>query len=221
LDLKRYIFVMLLMLFVSACTGTATQYPPTIPPREVTAVPTLDPNAPTPTLDPSAVAQTPSGIESGGGTYTTRDGRLSFIFPQGWFVQESAGQVVVVNNRAAFQNTPLAGQYQVNFVISPIGEIPVGQEDTVQANISALDALNQLAAQYEIGGTQVSDPFEDTMGGRTVYFVRINNPAFDSLLGMMDIDGTHIAMAAVSARGELSVLEPIARTIGTSLQYTP
>lgn len=219
--MKRYILFVLIILMASACAAGGTQYPPTIPPRQVTAVPTTDPSAPTPTLDPSAVAQTPSGIESGGGTYTTRDGRLSFTFPQGWFVQETAGQVVVVNNRAALEGTPRSGQYQVNFVISPIGEIPIGQEDTVQANISALEALNQLAEQYAIDGTDVSDAFEDTMGGRTVYFVRIRSSDFESLLGMMDINGTHIAMAAVAARGELSVLEPIARTIGASVQYTP
>ncbi len=222
--MKRYVvsaFLILVMLISSACTGTATQYPPTIPARQVTAAPTTDPNLPSPTIDPSAIAQTPSGIEGGGGSYTSSDGRLSFVYPQGWFVQEAAGQVVVVNDRAAFDTTPLSGQYQVNIVISPIGELQAGSQDPSQANISALEALNQLAGQYATTGTEVSDAVEDTMGGRTTYFVRIRNAISEALLGMFDTNGTQIAVAAVAARGELNLLEPVARTIGASIQYTP
>ncbi|MFN8372811.1 MAG: hypothetical protein U0694_08035 [Anaerolineae bacterium] len=215
----KFFLLMTLMLLFAACRGTATEYPPTIPPRETTPVPTLDPSLPTATLDPTMIAQTPSGIESGGGTYTSRDGRLSFVYPQGWLVQETGGEIVIVNNSAAFNSVPRSGQYQISLIVSPIGEIAVGSNDTVQASISAQEALVQLAQQYQTTGTEVSDPVEDSLGGRPTYFVRINSSAYEALLGVLDINGTHIALAAAASRGELSLLEPIARTIGASIEY--
>jgi hypothetical protein len=218
---KVQVLLFVMIFALAACTGSATQYPPTIPPREVTAVPTTDPNLPTPTINPSAVAQTPSGIESGGGTYTTRNGTLTFNYPQGWFVQEAGGQVLIVNDRAALESTPRSGQFQVNIVVSPVGEYVGSAQDPAQANVSALDALNQLAGQYATTGTEVGEAFEDSMGGRTAYFVRIRNATFEALLSMVDVNGTHIALAGVASRGELTLLEPVARTIGASIQYTP
>ena len=215
----KFFLLMTLMLLFAACRGVATEYPPTIAPRETTPIPTIDPSLPTATLDPTMIAQTPSGIESGGGTYTSRDGRLSFVYPQGWLVQETAGQIVIVNNSAAFNGTPLSGQYQINLVVSPIGEIAVGSDDTVQSTISASEALAQLAQQYETTGTTVSDVLEDNLGGRPTAFVRLSNSAFEALMWMLDLNGTHIALAALAARGELNLLEPIARTIGASVEY--
>lgn len=221
----KIVLLSVTLLLSAACTGTGgTQYPPTIPPRQVTAEPTVDTSIPTPTVDPSAVSPTTAAeAAASGGTFTTSDGKLSFVYPQGWFVQEDPlqGQIIVANNRAALNSIPGAGQYQVNLVVSPIGELAIDGQNAAQASISALDALIQLADQYQTTGTQVSQPFEESMGGRPAYFVRINNAAFESLLGMVEINGTHIALAAVSARGELSLLEPIARTIGASVSYTP
>jgi hypothetical protein len=224
LDLKRYIVLVLFIIIAlisAGCAGSSTQYPPTIPPREVTSVPTTDPNLPTATTDPTLIAATPSGIDSGGGTYTTRNGKLSFEYPQGWFVQESGSQVIIANDRAAFTGTVRSGIYQINLVVSPIGELAIGSDDAVQTSLTAQEVLAQLAEGYQTTGTEVSAPFEDSIGGRPTYFVRINNASTEAILGVLDLNGTHVALAAVAARGELSLLEPVARTVGASVEYTP
>lgn len=228
--MKRFTVVIVLCFIAilsSACTPTGQQYPPTIPARQTTAEPTVEPSLATATVEASsadATTEATAAVDAvaSGGTFTTSDGKMTFSYPQGWFVQEGGqGQVLIVNNRAAFNSVPGAGQYQVNLVVSPIGEMALDTSDTSQASISARDALIQLANQYQTTGTTISEPFDETMGSRPAYFVRINNATFESLLGMVEINGTHIALAAVSARGELTTLEPIARTIGASLQYTP
>jgi hypothetical protein len=244
--LKRFVVPVLFITIAfvsSACAGGTNQYPPTIPPRQITAAPTIpatatvaiptpdtniptatiDPNLPTATTAPTLLPTTVSSVQSGGGAYTTRDGHLSFTYPQNWFVLEvDDGEFILSNNQSALSSrVPSAGQYLINIIMSPIEELPLGSADAVQTTLSVQEVLVQLAQNYQVTGTEVTDPVEESVGGRTMYFVRITNATTEALLGIADINGTHIAIGAVAVRGELNLLEPIARTVAASLAYTP
>ncbi|NWF70708.1 MAG: hypothetical protein HXY40_16610 [Chloroflexi bacterium] len=205
---------------LAAC-GSPAQYPPTIAPRQTTPQPTVDTAAITPTV----TAEQAGAVLSGGGRFSSSDGRLTFVYPQGWFVQEQPNdQFIITNDRVALSNVPGPGQYQINLVVSPIGEVPLGSQDAVQANLSARQVLEQLVSGYagEGSSTTASAPAEESLGGRTAYTSRLSNPQFDGLLMVFDAgNGTHIALAAVSARGELNLLEPVARGVGASVRYAP
>ncbi len=182
---------------IAGVTGTPTALPPT------PAQP-----SPTPAVTTAAEATATSGPLVLGRTFTSRNARLRFDYPDGWVVEElDNGFIIVGSSQAVFEregNTLGSGQYQIELLVGlaeGIRGVPAGGgvPEVVEALLGILAGGNTPP--------RMGLPTEVTVGSFSGSRVPGTEGANRFVMTVLDIGDGNVAIAfASSAVDELDAL---------------
>lgn len=172
-----------------------------------------------PTPAPTTTANTTPGVETAlDAQFTSKDGSITFNYPQGWVTQELQNGVVIGTSQEAIQSSaPLkSGEFFLSLIVGPISSLPgVAGKPTAEDVVRAYG--NNIGQQANI---TMPDPTTFSIGSRSAARIEVPLKDVQASIIAVDIEGGNFALAlAFSASGELGQFEPTLLAILESVQY--
>jgi hypothetical protein len=197
---------------------------PTPLPASSTPPPTLTPELAgtleiiTPTVVPQPTVDTDLSA-----TFTSRNGVISFNYPQGWLAgQSESGFIAIASSAEVLQRTQSAlvsGQFQADVYVLSGMALTGAESGTTVADVAQV-IMDTLAG--EDGVFTLGDIMEFELGGRPAARMDgevLDNDALVLVLGMDD--DAYVLMIATMAAGEREEFVSLALSMMESFQFNP